>query len=213
MMSRSKRGIAYLYVAALCHVAAACDGGRSDREGAAPGNEMANARQGPRNEAEPSRPQTTEDHGRSILRPEIVPAQPPAPQPEPAHATVPFGSSGLELDDNGRAAIDALLSRPVVLLGGPITLRGHTDSRGADGDNLVVARIRAESVRDYLLSKGVAEDRIAIISLGETRPIAPNAREDGSDDPDGRARNRRVEIDIGLPAARAGRADTPAMDR
>ena len=56
-------------------------------------------------------------------------------------------------------------------------------------------------MRDYLESKDVAPDRISVIALGETRPIAPNANEDGSDNPEGRARNRRVEIEVQPPAS------------
>ena len=57
----------------------------------------------------------------------------------------------------------------------------------------------AEAVRDYLVKNGVSRARIDVIALGERRPIAPNAHADGSDDPEGRARNRRVEIEVLLP--------------
>jgi len=135
---------------------------------------------------------------RSILRPEV--AEPEAPkQIEPAHLVIGFGSKGLELDDAARTALDTLMDDPAMKAGGPVTLRGHSDSRGHDGDNRVASRKRAEAVRAYLLEKGVAEKRISLIALGEDRPIAPNAKEDGSDNPEGRAKNRRVEIDVALP--------------
>ena len=203
---------------AICFTVAAC-GGQTNRETSAVANETENAAvaenvaQEPLNRAGPAEAEKTEEQGRSIIRPDIASAPPPAPEPpepEPVHAIVPFGASGLKLDDKGREAIDAILARPVVRLGGPIVLRGHTDSRGADGDNLVASRIRAESVRDYLLSKGIAGDRIEVIALGETRPIAPNAHADGSDDPESRARNRRVEIDVELPAKETEKP--PAVD-
>jgi len=139
---------------------------------------------------------------RSILRPDVVPPL-PVLEIEALHAVIPFGASGLVLDETGRAAVDGALDMPVMRMGGPIVLRGHTDSRGTDGDNLVASRIRAESVRDYLIEKGVAADRIRVIALGEMRPIAPNAHADGTDDPDGRAKNRRVEIDVEPPATPA----------
>lgn len=137
---------------------------------------------------------------RSILRPEVTPT-PDAPKPlEPESLTIAFGASGQKLDDAGRQAIDALLSHPVMQAGGAIILSGHSDSRGSDGDNRVASRKRAEAVRAYLVEKGVDEKRIAVIALGETRPIAPNANADGSDDPEGRAKNRRVEIEVRPPA-------------
>lgn len=141
------------------------------------------------------------DESRSILRPEVVAPKPEAPAIEPVHAVIPFGAAGLKLDDAGRAAVDSLFEVPVMKTGGPIVLRGHSDSRGSDGDNLVASRIRAERVRDYLIERGVEKQRITVIALGETRPAVPNAHEDGSDDPEGRAKNRRVEVDVALPNA------------
>jgi OOP family OmpA-OmpF porin len=129
----------------------------------------------------------------------VVPPLPKLPELEPIHAVIDFGASGLKLDEAGQKAIDPLLDA-LTKLGGPVILRGHSDSHGSDGDNRVASRIRAEKVRDYLVGKGIAKDRIQLIALGEARPIAPNAHPDGSDDPDGRARNRRVEIDA-EPAA------------
>ncbi|MBX3594006.1 MAG: OmpA family protein [Sphingomonas sp.] len=109
----------------------------------------------------------------------------------------------MRLNDAARAQIDTLLETPAMQAGGAITLRGHSDSRGSDGDNLVASRKRAEAVAAYLTAHGVAADRIAVIALGETRPIAPNANLDGTDNPDGRAKNRRVDIVVDPPAAPA----------
>lgn len=106
--------------------------------------------------------------------------------------------------------LDDLLTTPAMREGGKITLRGHSDSRGYDGDNLVASRRRAEAVRDYLESRGVARNRMTVIALGETRPVAPNARPDGSDDPEGRARNRRVEIHVEPPVATTAPAPASA---
>ncbi|WP_443970939.1 OmpA family protein [Sphingobium sp. CR28] len=131
----------------------------------------------------------------------MVASKPEAPAIEPVHVVILFGAAGLKLDDAGRNAVDALLEAPVMKTGGPIVLRGHSDSRGSDGDNLVASRIRAERVRDYLIERGVEKQRITVIALGETRPAVPNAHEDGSDDPEGRAKNRRVEVDIDIPKA------------
>ena len=134
---------------------------------------------------------------RSILRPEVVEAV--EEKIEPQKVVIGFGASPMALDDAAKGALDALIANPAMKAGGPITLRGHSDSRGSDGDNKVASRLRAEKVRDYLVEKGVAQDRITLVPLGEARPVAPNAQDDGSDDPEGRAKNRRVEVIVALP--------------
>lgn len=135
--------------------------------------------------------------GTSVMRPEVtaeVAAPEPAPlAPEPLRLVIPF-PQGAELDANAREALDELVARPAFAAGGAITLSGHSDASGSDADNLATSRRRAEAVRDYLLSMGVEAGRITLISLGERRPIAPNARPDGNDDPEGRQRNRRVDV-------------------
>ncbi|ONF95358.1 OmpA family protein [Sphingomonas jeddahensis] len=140
---------------------------------------------------------------KSILRPDVVEPEAAPPPLEPLDVVISFASSGTVLDDQARQALDAMLAEPAFAAGGKITLRGHSDSRGHDGDNLVASRKRAEAVRAYLINKKVAPDRITLVALGETRPIAPNAKLDGSDDPDGRGRNRRVEIEVSLPQSPA----------
>ena len=77
---------------------------------------------------------------------------------------------------------------------GAIAIEGHTDARGEDAYNQRLSEQRAEAVSAYLATKGVPEDRLQTRGLGETRPAAPNARPDGSDDEAGRQRNRRVEV-------------------
>jgi len=69
-------------------------------------------------------------------------------------------------------------------------IEGHTDAVGSDSYNMELSRRRAQAVADYLASKGVERDRLEIIPLGETRPVAAN------DTAEGRAMNRRVEINI-----------------
>ncbi len=71
---------------------------------------------------------------------------------------------------------------------------GHTDAKGTDEYNNRLGQRRAIAVFEYLGRAGVPTERMVVRSYGETRPIAPNARPDGSDDPQGRAQNRRVEI-------------------
>lgn len=145
---------------------------------------------------------------KSILRPEVVPDEPEKPVLQPLDLVVPFGTSGLKLDDAGRTLLNGLLEKPAAAAGGAITISGHTDSRGNDRDNLAASRKRAEAVRDYLLSKGVAAERMTVVALGETRALVPNANPDGSDDPEARAKNRRVEVQVALP--QPAPSETPA---
>lgn len=69
-----------------------------------------------------------------------------------------------------------------------IVIEGHTDSKGKASDNDTLSLKRAESVRTYLVSRGIPSDKITASGLGSSRPVADNGT------PDGRANNRRVEI-------------------
>lgn len=77
-----------------------------------------------------------------------------------------------------------------------IELGSHTDNFGNDDYNLGLSQQRAESAVSYIISKGVDENRIRARGYGETRPIAANTNADGSDNPEGRQRNRRTEIKV-----------------
>jgi len=69
-------------------------------------------------------------------------------------------------------------------------IQGHTDSQGPDEMNLLLSAARASTVRSYLLSKGIPEERVLGIGYGEAVPVADNATSKG------RAENRRVEFRI-----------------
>ncbi|HYH15913.1 MAG TPA: OmpA family protein [Flavisolibacter sp.] len=77
-----------------------------------------------------------------------------------------------------------------------IEIGGHTDSKGNDQYNQKLSEQRAQSVVNYLISKGIAENRLQAKGYGETKPIAPNQNADGSDNPSGREKNRRTELKI-----------------
>lgn len=77
-----------------------------------------------------------------------------------------------------------------------IEMSAHTDSKGTDSYNLTLSDNRARSVVEYILSKGIALGRIVSKGYGETKPVAENANADGSDNPEGRQLNRRVEFTI-----------------
>ncbi len=69
-----------------------------------------------------------------------------------------------------------------------ITIAGHTDIIGTEEYNQKLSEKRAKAVADYLISKGINPRRLKVVGYGSKRPIAPN------DTPEGRAKNRRVEI-------------------
>lgn len=69
-----------------------------------------------------------------------------------------------------------------------IKIEGHTDNIGSESYNLELSRKRAESVRNYLVSKGVSNKRFSLLSFGSSMPIASNDTEEG------RAMNRRVVV-------------------
>jgi outer membrane protein OmpA-like peptidoglycan-associated protein len=82
-------------------------------------------------------------------------------------------------------------------VGSPVTIEGHTDSKGGDAYNQPLSEKRAQAVREWLVKKGGASAAgITIRGWGKSKPIAPNTRPDGSDDPEGRKKNRRVEITV-----------------
>jgi outer membrane protein OmpA-like peptidoglycan-associated protein/tetratricopeptide (TPR) repeat protein len=77
-----------------------------------------------------------------------------------------------------------------------IEIRAHTDSKGDDKYNVDLSEARAKTVVDYLISKGIDKNRLQSKGYGATIPVAPNKHEDGSDDPDGRQKNRRTEFKV-----------------
>lgn len=71
-----------------------------------------------------------------------------------------------------------------------VQIAGHTDNVGSDASNLQLSQQRANSVRTYLASTGVAAQRMQAVGYGESRPIADNSSDYG------RAQNRRVEVTL-----------------
>lgn len=78
----------------------------------------------------------------------------------------------------------------------PVEIRGHTDSVGSNAYNQALSERRANAVRDYLINAGVGNNRLTAQGLGETNPVADNTNPNGSDNPEGRQQNRRVEVVI-----------------
>src|SRR5205085_917557 len=76
-----------------------------------------------------------------------------------------------------------------------VRIEGHTDAKGDDAYNQRLSEQRARSVQAWLAKQGgLGEFEFSASGKGETEPVAPNAKEDGSDDPEGRQKNRRVSI-------------------
>ena len=76
-----------------------------------------------------------------------------------------------------------------------VEIEGHTDNVGSDGYNQDLSQRRADSVRSYLMQRGIAANRIAASGKGEHQPVADNESEGG------RQQNRRVEVIIANPPA------------
>ena len=71
-----------------------------------------------------------------------------------------------------------------------LIIRGYTDSAGSEASNLALSEQRADSVRRYLIGKGVSPARMTSVGFGESMPLATNST------PEGRQQNRRVEIEV-----------------
>ena len=81
---------------------------------------------------------------------------------------------------------------------GVVRIEGHTDSKGTPAYNQTLSEKRADAVRRWLAEReGLTTLKFKIDGLAATRPVVPNTKPDGSDDPDGRQKNRRVEIVFG----------------
>lgn len=80
---------------------------------------------------------------------------------------------------------------------GVVRIDGHTDAKGSDKYNQRLSKRRAAAVRTWLVKKeGLVKTKFKTRGLGERKPVARNTKPDGSDDPEGRQKNRRVEIVI-----------------
>jgi outer membrane protein OmpA-like peptidoglycan-associated protein len=103
------------------------------------------------------------------------------------------------------AAEEALKKVAVVLSQFPesmVTVEGYTDAKGGRSVNMQLSQARAGAVKDWLVKNGsIAATSITAKGLGEDNPVAPNKNADGSDNPAGRALNRRVSIIVEKPPA------------
>lgn len=102
-----------------------------------------------------------------------------------------------DLTKNSTVTLDTTILK-IMLLNPDIIIEisAHTDDKGSTEYNQKLSQKRAESVVAYLISKGISRDRLKAQGYGESAPIAPNRNKDGSDNPEGRAKNRRTEFKI-----------------
>ncbi|KPM52801.1 flagellar motor protein MotB [Frankia sp. R43] len=108
-------------------------------------------------------------------------------------ADVLFAFDSADLTDVARAEITKLAPR--VRPGTEtVTVRGHTDKLGTPAYNVMLSQRRADAVARVLRSLLPGGTRVSATGRGGADPVAPNSHPDGSDDPDGRALNRRVQI-------------------
>ena len=97
-------------------------------------------------------------------------------------------AAGQELDK----LVNILVDNPEI----SIELSSHTDSVDSEAYNVRLSQRRAESAVNYIIQAGISPTRMVAKGYGEDHPIALNTNPDGSDNPDGRAKNRRTEFKV-----------------
>jgi peptidoglycan-associated lipoprotein len=97
-------------------------------------------------------------------------------------------SAAQELDK----LVDILVDNPEI----NIELSSHTDSVDTEAYNIRLSQRRAESAVNYIIQAGISPTRIIAKGYGETQPIARNTNPDGTDNPEGRQKNRRTEFKV-----------------
>lgn len=140
--------------------------------------------------------------------PKAAPAPAPAPTPAPAPAPAPkpapaptaekvtfaadafFDFDKSVLKPEGKARLDDLVAKLQGITLEVVIAVGHTDSTGPAAYNQRLSVRRAESVKAYLVSKGIEANRVYTEGKGEAQPVADNKTRDG------RAKNRRVEVEV-----------------
>ena len=138
--------------------------------------------------------------------PKAAPAPAPAPAPKAAPALAPkaatvatkvtyasdafFAFDKSVLKPEGKAKLDDLIGKIKDINLEVIIAVGHTDSVGSDSYNQKLSVKRSEAVKAYLVSKGIEKNRVYTEGKGEKQPVADNKTREG------RAKNRRVEIEV-----------------
>jgi len=113
-----------------------------------------------------------------------------AERPEAQDFYFGYNQSNLELSDDERAYIAAVIQYVRTQPGAQLQLTGHTDDKGPDRDNYELGLERARTVQGFFQAFGLPSDRVQVASQGERQPIASNATTEG------RSQNRRVAIQV-----------------
>lgn len=108
-----------------------------------------------------------------------------------ANRIIEFETGSAQLTTSGQGVLDQLMPVLRQLPGRRFEIIGHTDALGARSTNVALSLARAESVRSYLVAKGMGDTVFSTSGVGPDRPVA------GNDSTDGRARNRRIEFRVG----------------
>ena len=128
--------------------------------------------------------------------PAVAPTPPPVVPPAPVSEKVTFAADAFfdfdksVLKPEGKAKLDDLTSKLQGMNLEVIIAVGHTDAIGTDAYNQKLSVRRAESVKAYLVSKGIESNRVYTEGKGKKQPVADNKTAAG------RAKNRRVEIEV-----------------
>ncbi|HEV8713713.1 MAG TPA: OmpA family protein [Candidatus Binatia bacterium] len=102
---------------------------------------------------------------------------------------------------NLRPEAEPILSRVAEVIKqypqGSVLIEGHSDAKGLDSYNLPLSQKRADSVKDWLIKKrGINGKQLTTKGWGKAKPVAPNTNPEGGDNPEGRQKNRRVEVTV-----------------
>jgi OOP family OmpA-OmpF porin len=108
-----------------------------------------------------------------------------------ANRLIEFEAGSTQLTPDGQGVLDQLLPVLRQLSGRKFEIIGHTDAQGSRSTNVALSAARAESVKAYLVAKGMPALAFSTSGLGPDRPVA------GNDTAEGRARNRRIEFRVG----------------
>ena len=143
-----------------------------------------------------------------VPKPVVVPVAPPPPAAKPVEVILSKCEERLRvgsdfLFDFDRAEVRpeaepalAELTRRITVAEKAVLIEGHTDALGSESYNQGLSERSAAAVRSALVGRGLRSVQLNIRGFGKSRPVVPNQRTDGTDDPDARQRNRRVEIVI-----------------
>jgi OOP family OmpA-OmpF porin len=107
-----------------------------------------------------------------------------------ADRIIEFESGKATLTPAGIAVLDGMTAALHKIKGVKVEVIGHTDNAGSRAGNLSLSQARAEAVKAYVVSQGIADESIAVSGDGPDRPVADNRT------PEGKARNRRIEFKV-----------------